>query len=645
MATTPTKTTPSASVKATQTALNAKGANLKVDGIQGPLTNAAIAKYGTTSSSGSASAPKTATFGDKGQYTYNVDSKGTPYGNPINTTSTVAPESQTGTTPKIDTYVPPALDTTGIMAGAVNANLSYNDVLKQNEVNKNDTQSRIDKLFADIPSAEANMKSAREVSGLDTAQKIANEENAKLQTIIKQGQANQLSVVGQGRGIPEAIIGGQQAQFARETAIQALPVQASLEAATGNLAAATATFDKLFTAKQQDAQNKLQYGMKMIDTLSQYADKDTQIKLDYVKQQEQRKYDESTKNNTAINALLTKSAEFGVTSDVATKVSNLDMTKPDSVAQAALLLSPFLSKAGRELKTVGDTLYMYDKNTNRVTLVGGQNPGASGVNVANPEYKAILTTILGSGKFTKDQTTQITNSINNGEDPLTVVKNRAKDIMQSTDATILTKTERARASMLELDKQLKEYYKNGGKTNIFDGNIEQVAGKLGTVKDEKLREIATAIETSLQTYRNAVSGTAYSVQEGTAISAIFPNIKNTKALNNAIVSSRLNSMDKDIDAQYSSTLGSKAYQNLKEVELAKNNIPKGTLDDKSYVEKVLTSQNIKYDEFVNSTPKDQIPVIFNSTGEIGNIPISEYLLNKIKMPDGSYKSVADFTKI
>lgn len=37
-----------AQVKAIQTALNAKGANLKVDGIAGPLTNAAIAKYGST---------------------------------------------------------------------------------------------------------------------------------------------------------------------------------------------------------------------------------------------------------------------------------------------------------------------------------------------------------------------------------------------------------------------------------------------------------------------------------------------------------------------------------------------------------------------------------------------------------------------
>jgi len=59
---TTTKATPSASVKALQTSLNKAGANLKVDGIIGPKTQAAQAKYGTTGggSSSSTTASKTA---------------------------------------------------------------------------------------------------------------------------------------------------------------------------------------------------------------------------------------------------------------------------------------------------------------------------------------------------------------------------------------------------------------------------------------------------------------------------------------------------------------------------------------------------------------------------------------------------------
>jgi hypothetical protein len=60
MATAKKTTTPSvASVKATQTALNAKGANLKVDGILGPKTQAAINAYGSTTSSSSKSSTPT----------------------------------------------------------------------------------------------------------------------------------------------------------------------------------------------------------------------------------------------------------------------------------------------------------------------------------------------------------------------------------------------------------------------------------------------------------------------------------------------------------------------------------------------------------------------------------------------------------
>ena len=80
-----------AQVKALQTALNKKGANLVVDGIAGKLTNAAIAKYGSTptttttaksTSTGTTNGSKTSGL-VSGQTVYNTTKKQPIFGNPF----------------------------------------------------------------------------------------------------------------------------------------------------------------------------------------------------------------------------------------------------------------------------------------------------------------------------------------------------------------------------------------------------------------------------------------------------------------------------------------------------------------------------------------------------------------------------------
>ena len=87
-------------------------------------------------------------------------------------------------------------------------------------------------------------------------QQEVNNYTAQLNAIQAKAQADQLSIVGQGRGIPEAIIGGQQEQIAREAAIRALPVAAQLSAAQGNLQLAQDHLDTMYKLRVQDAEDK-----------------------------------------------------------------------------------------------------------------------------------------------------------------------------------------------------------------------------------------------------------------------------------------------------------------------------------------------------------------------------------------------------
>lgn len=152
-------------------------------------------------------------------------------------------------------------------------------------------QSYLDRLAPPPSSADAYNKAQRE-SGVMQKQQLVTDLTGKLNSIVSQGQQNQLNVVGQGRGIPEAIIGGQQAQFARETAIQALPVQAQLSAAQGDLDAAEEHLNTLFKIYSDDATNEYNYKKGINEAIYNFTDKKNQEKLKEIQIGQDRAYQE-----------------------------------------------------------------------------------------------------------------------------------------------------------------------------------------------------------------------------------------------------------------------------------------------------------------------------------------------------------------
>lgn len=178
------------------------------------------------------------------------------------------------------------------------------------------------------------------------------------------------------------------------------------------------------------------------------------------------------------------------------------------------------------------------------------------------DNSAIVGTILGSGKFTKDQAAAVASAINSGQDPATVIRNQAKNIMGQTEANKLTNYEVARSQMQDINSLLKQFYAKGGSTSYLTGNYENAINKLGNVVNPEQVGIATQIASALQVYRNAVSGTAYSVQEGEQINKIFPGIDKSQGLNQAVIDGRLKAFDSTIDSTYQAVLGD-GYKSLK----------------------------------------------------------------------------------
>lgn len=218
-----------------------------------------------------------------------------------------------------------------------------------------------------------------------------------------------------------------------------------------------------------------------------------------------------------------------------------------------------------QAKAAGQVPIGYLEFKNAKYNTGGSGSGTS-INVktgtnASSAQKA-LSVILGSSKFTKDQKQSVIDAIDSGEDPFTVIKNQTKNIMGQTNATKLDNLESSRDAFNDFADRLKEFYDKGGKTSLISGNFEKVYNKLGNVKDPDLVELATQLQGAIQSYRNAISGTAYSDQEGRDIASIFPGINKTQSLNQAIINGRKKLFDSSIDSMYRSTLGS-VYDELK----------------------------------------------------------------------------------
>lgn len=114
---------------------------------------------------------------------------------------------------------------------------------------------------------------------------------AQIAEITNKAQADQLRLVGQGRGVPEVIIGGQQAQIAREAAINVLPLQAQLAAAQDDLELATETLNTWFQIKSKDVENQYNYQVKLYDTVVNYANEQQKQKLEDLRMEKQQQFE------------------------------------------------------------------------------------------------------------------------------------------------------------------------------------------------------------------------------------------------------------------------------------------------------------------------------------------------------------------
>lgn len=481
-----------------------------------------------------------------------------------------------------------------------------NDTTAETKVDQGN--NTLNNLMLQLGGQAADTSDAENKAGLPTMDKELTDLQA-LQTqqlggYINTINKNDLNATGETRSAQN----GDEAQISRQHGIDALLTSGLIQAKQGSITAARATVDRAIAAKYDPIKNAITVQNSIIQQNMQNLSRADQKLADEKLVQNNLKLkqiDDAAQNEKDINAIKLEVAKNGAPNSVLSLMGNAK-TVDDALVAAKGYLSDPMDRAIKNQQLIKL------KADNQAAL-GLPTTGANG---------ALVNTILASGKFTKDQATEIRAAVSTGQDPLTVVKNQAKNIMTGATATKLESYENSLSAIKDLNTAFQDYYNAGGDTGLLSGNFEKVFNKLGAVNDPKLVEVATQAQIALQAYRNAISGTAYSDQEGKDIASVFPSIKNGEVLNNAIVAGRVKSAQNLIDGIYSNTLGS-AYTDLKN-QSSSTLTPKGKMDDKTFVENSLTSQGVKYTDYVASTPPNQIPVVLNGSGQLGYIPESEF---------------------
>lgn len=248
------------------------------------------------------------------------------------------------------------------------------------------------------PTSTADIYSqAKQDAGTVAAQQRVDILQGQLNAITAKAQADKLSTTGQGRGIPEAIIGGQQAEIDKEAAIQALPVAAQLAAAQNDLTRAQDNLDTLFKLRSEDAQNKVTYNNSVIQAVYNYADAKQKTQLAAIQKTNDQNFSLLTNNLNYAQSLATAAISNGQPS-VAAALMKLDHNDPNYAANIANLAKGIVvTKAS----TGGDTKAQQQADDVAQAIIDFQtqikNKGWAGANPdAYDHYRTQLITKYGA---------------------------------------------------------------------------------------------------------------------------------------------------------------------------------------------------------------------------------------------------------
>jgi hypothetical protein len=216
---------------------------------------------------------------------------------------------------------------------------------------------------------------------VEQRQSEVNNATSQLNNIVAKQQQDLLSVRGTGsrEGVTEAVYGGQQATINREAAIAALPIQAALAGAQGNLQLAQQHLDTLVKMKTEEVNNDYAYKVMQFDAIKEYVTGEQKIQLSQMEKENDRAYAEKQDLIKVQSTLMASAVQQKAPSSVVQAISSAT-TQMDAISAAGVFGGDMMAQQIQRAQ-------LSKLQTEAAAL---NNPAASDSIVSDPNSASIL---------------------------------------------------------------------------------------------------------------------------------------------------------------------------------------------------------------------------------------------------------------
>ncbi len=186
------------------------------------------------------------------------------------------------------------------------------------------------------------------------------------------------------------------------------------------------------------------------------------------------------------------------------------------------------------------------------------------------EWRSIANSVFSSVPGTKRKAIEdgLDDYIQNGD--MTGAKDYilkvARDTALAEEKKNVTAREEALYAINIIEDSLSQYINMGGDTGLLTGNVEKFYNRvLKKTKDPIKAELANTISQTIQTYRQQLTGAAFTESEAREYNRLFPSITKSPELNQSLINSLKSQYERNMRLFYERQLGSTGYTKLEEL--------------------------------------------------------------------------------
>lgn len=186
------------------------------------------------------------------------------------------------------------------------------------------------------------------------------------------------------------------------------------------------------------------------------------------------------------------------------------------------------------------------------------------------EWRSIANSVFSSVPGTKRKAIEdgLDDYISNGdiEGARDYILKVARDTALADEKKNVNARQEALYAINIIEDSLSQYISMGGDTGLLTGNVEKFYNNvLKKTKDPIKAELANTISQTIQTYRQQLTGAAFTESEAREYNRLFPSITKSPELNQALINSLKSQYERNMRLFYERQLGGAGYKKLEEL--------------------------------------------------------------------------------